>query len=655
MKRIALNTVKLSLIASFFLLSSLLKAQSPSYFSQSSVKNSDGTIDLVFKVDLDEGWYMYNTVKIPNGPAPTAIDLEESPDYELLGELREMTSSKTKFDKGFKMDVEVFEKKAEFRQTIKPLKEGDIGIKGYFIYQTCNGGECIMNEDDIDIKVTSSEALSESGATPVKEKNKNTQGLLGFLLIAFLAGLGGVITPCVFPMIPMTVGFLISSGDKKNGIIKGLIFGISVILIYTLLGVVVSLFQSTSATDALGTHWIPNLIFAILFLVFAISFFGAFEITLPSGLANKADQKADKGGYIAAFFVALAMVIVSFSCTGPFVGSILAAAVTGGFALKPILGMAAFGFAFSLPFVIFSFFPGIMNKLPKSGSWLNMVKVVFAFVLLAFAIKFFYNVDAYFGWHIITRAGFLAIWVVLAALLGLYFLGKIRTPHDSEVQIIGWGRMFASIAIFSFAIYLFTGLFGAPLSSVSGLVPPPDGSTIVAGGGGTVPTATTSVSGQVEGYCGPAKYAGKHTTPYGLKSYFEIEQALECSKETGKPVLLSFKSNTCSVCKVMEATVWSDPQILNILQNDVILASLYVDDKTDLPENEWVISSIDGKEKKTLGRKLRDYQLSRFDIASQPYYVLVDANEKILTTPMGSGSIEEFLSFLQKGIENGAL
>ena len=291
-----------------------------------------------------------------------------------------------------------------------------------------------------------------------------------------------------------------------------------------------------------------------------------------------------------------------------------------------------------------------MSKLPKSGNWLNMVKVIFAFILLAFSIKYFYNVDAYFGWHIITRAGFLAIWIVLAAMLGFYFLGKIRTSHDGEDAAIGWGRLFAAIAMFSFAVYLFMGLIGAPLSSISGLIPPPDGSTIVAGGSGSPITSTTS--GQVEGYCGPAKYSGKHTTPYGLKSYFEVEQALECSRETGKPVLLSFKSNTCSVCKVMEATVWSDPQILNILQNDIIMTSLYVDDKTDLPQNEWSISTIDGKEKKTLGRKLRDYQLSRFDIASQPYYVLIDANEKVLTTPMGSGSVDEFLNFLKKGIEN---
>lgn len=408
-------------------------------------------------------------------------------------------------------------------------------------------------------------------------------------------------------------------------------------------------FQSTDATDTLGTHWIPNLLFAILFIVFAISFFGAFEITLPSGLANKADARADKGGLIAAFFVAFAMVIVSFSCTGPFVGSILAAAVTGGLALKPILGMFFFGLAFSLPFVIFSFFPSLMKKMPKSGGWLNVVKVVFAFILLGFSFKYLASVDAYFGLGIITRSLFISVWIVLAIMLGVYLLGKFKTSHDSDTPYVGTGRLVLAIASFSFAVYLLPGMFGAPLASLSGLIPPADESTFTIGSQSSqsaFATTQDSTQGTV-----PVKYANpQHKAPYGLTSYYEIEQAIEVSKQLNKPVLLSFKAVTCSACKLMEATVWSDPKVLDVLKNKVVLASLYVDDRTELPVAEQVTSKLDGKVKNTLGRKLRDYQLSRFGVASQPYYVLVDQNENVLVKPVGECSKEEFLKFLNDGI-----
>ena len=392
-------------------------------------------------------------------------------------------------------------------------------------------------------------------------------------------------------------------------------------VIYTLLGLVVALFQSTAATDAIGTHWIPNLIFALLFLVFAVSFLGAFEITLPSGLANKADREADKGGYVAAFFVALAMVIVSFSCTGPFVGSILAAAVLDGVALRPIVGMAVFGLGFSLPFVVLSFFPGVMKKLPKSGGWLNMVKVVFAYIMLAFAMKFLYNIDAYFGWGIITRLGFIAVWVVLALLLGLYFLGVFRTSHDSPTEGIGWGRHIAGIVCITFAFYLIPGLFGAPLQSISGLIPPMDGSTLTISSGNN------------------AAGAGDNTAASGystIKSYTNLEEALAESKAAGKPVFIAFKSHTCSVCKQMEATVLSSAEVMDMLSNDFVVANLYVDDKTE------------DAEYRTLGRRYRDFEMKQFASASQPLYAVVDAEGKTLSGPVGSCTQEEFVEFLNK-------
>ena len=411
-------------LLAFFALSTL-NAQPTATWQYEQKDNGDGTIDLIFKADVAAHWYMYNTQLIQNGPLPTTFEVKNIKGFELVGKLKDLAKPKTKMDESFGLEVKVFEKKASFVQTIRRTTKEMFKVEGLLTFQTCNGGECLMDEVDVAFNVPSAD-------TPVS--TDNNQGLLIFLLIAFAAGLGGVFTPCVFPMIPMTVSFFISgSGSKKDGIAKGLIFGLSVTLIYTLIGVIVALFQSTDATDTLGTHWIPNLLFAILFIVFAISFFGAFEITLPSGLANKADARADKGGLVAAFFVAFAMVIVSFSCTGPFVGSILAAAVTGGLALKPILGMFAFGLAFSLPFVIFSFFPSLMKKMPKSGGWLNVVKVVFAFLLLGFSMKYLAAADAYFGLGIITRSIFISVWIVLAILLGICSISASRNVWSTAI------------------------------------------------------------------------------------------------------------------------------------------------------------------------------------------------------------------------------
>ncbi|MGE0091826.1 MAG: protein-disulfide reductase DsbD family protein [Bacteroidales bacterium] len=639
-------------------------SQEAAVWSFEQKDNGDGTIDLIFKADIQHPWYMYNTTQFENGPLPTNFEINQGPEFESVGKLKDILTPRPKYDDAFGMDVLVFEKEAAFSYTIKRLTNEPFKVEGILIFQTCNGSECLMDEIDVSFSIKAG-TIAQEGSRTIKNdipkenstsgqsENKANQGLFTFLLIAFAAGLGGVFTPCVFPMIPMTVSFFIGgNGKKRDGIIKGLVFGISVTLIYTLVGVIVALFQSTDATDAMGTHWIPNLLFAVLFMIFAISFFGAFEITLPTGLANKADAKADKGGFIASFFVAFAMVIVSFSCTGPFVGSILAAAVTGGLAIKPILGMAAFGLAFSLPFVIFSFFPSLMKKMPKSGGWLNIVKVVFAFILLGFSLKFLSTVDAYFGWGILTRALFISIWIAISILLGIYLLGKLKTSHDSDTPFVGTFRILLAIASFSFAIYLVPGLFGAPLASLSGLIPPQDGSTIVLGSSTVSSNGSASINEPSKGLCGQARYATvKNRAPHGLPSYYTVEDAIECAKETGKPILLSFKAQTCSVCKVMEATVWSKPEVLEIIREKYVLASLYVDDRTELPQNEQVVSQIDGKLKNTLGRKLRDYQLSRFGVASQPYYVLIDSNQNVLTEPVGESSVEEFMSFLNSGIE----
>lgn len=613
-----LSSIFISMIAGLALLlsSSPVCGQDVVFVKTSNNILSDGNVELVFNLEIMDGWYMYSATPVKGGPMTANFEIAEGAPVVAVGALEDAEEAHSKFDSAFGLDVFYFEGKGAMKQVVKPSADGNFTVQGTLVFQTCNGEECLINEQDVtfNVKVEGAEVLEAP-----KTKKGGDESLLWFLLIAFAAGLSGVVTPCVFPMIPMTVGFLVGGGSsKKSGIMKGVVFGLSVVLIYTALGLIVSLFGSTAATDALGTHWIPNLIFAALFIVFAISFLGAFEITLPSSLANKADRQADKGGYVGAFFVALAMVIVSFSCTGPFVGSILAAAVVGGVSLKPILGMAVFGAAFSLPFVVCSFFPGMMKKLPKSGGWLNVIKVIFAFVLLAFAVKFIYNVDAYFGWGIITRLGFIAIWLTLVVLLGLYFLGIIRTTHDSPVNGIGWGRMLAAIACFAFAFYLIPGLFGAPLKSISGFIPPMDGST----------TVISAPSGNSDG---SSAAMGGYSS---LESATTLEEAIKESQESGKPIFLSFKSQTCSVCKVMEATVLNDPAILEKLSENFIIANLYVDDKTA------------DAEYKTLGKRYRQYEMEKFGSASQPLYAIIDHTEKVLSGPVGNSSIEEFSTFL---------
>ncbi|MFA7116210.1 MAG: cytochrome c biogenesis protein CcdA [Bacteroidales bacterium] len=618
--------MKKILLSIFILITSvIIYAQPNNFFSQSSKTLKDGNIELSFTVDLSVGWHVYSSIPIPNGPMPFTLETDDSSNYELVGQVKDKGNATTEFDSGFQKDVKLFTGKATFIQIIKPLTNQAFKVTGSISYQTCNGQTCLTNEESINQTisanknitiVTDSTATTEIKTISNTNNPKKEKSLLMFLLIAFAAGLAGVFTPCVFPMIPMTVGFFVSGDSKKNGIIKGLIFAISVILLYTLLGLIVALFQTTTAPDTLGTHWIPNLIFALLFLTFAISFFGAFEITLPNNLANKADRKADKGGYVAAFFVAFAMVIVSFSCTGPFVGSILAAAVSDGVTLKPILGMAIFGLSFSLPFVIFSFFPGFMKKLPKSGGWLNTIKVIFAFVLFGFAIKYFYNVDAYFGWGIITRLGFLSIWIVLAILLGLYFLGVYRTKNDTKIEGLGWGRIMIVIVCFSFAVYIIPGLFGAPLKSISGLIPPKDGSTLV------LLSQHTDNNTSIKGFS-------------SLKTYKDLDKALATAKKENKPIFLMFKSHTCSVCKQMEATVLNESQVSSKLNSQFIVATLYIDDST--PDKEF----------KTRGKKYRNYETKTFGYASQPVFVIINTEGKILSEPIvGKTNTENFMKFL---------
>ena len=497
---------------------------------------------------------------------------------------------------------------------------------------------------------------------PVDEQNlsvssmesQSNMSLWLFFFISILAGLAALLTPCVFPMIPMTVTFFMQSSDNRaNAITKALIYGVSIIVIYTFIGLILSITLGPGFINWLSTHWLPNILFFILFTIFAASFFGMFEIVLPSWIVNRSDKQADKGGYAGAFFMALTLVLVSFSCTAPLVGGLLVEAATGE-VIKPVVGMFGFSLAFAFPFTLLAFFPSWLSKLPKSGGWLNSVKVVLGFIILALGMKFLIIPDQTYHWGILDREIYLAIWIVIFTLMGFYLLGKIKLSHDSDLPHISVQRLALSIVTFAFVLYLIPGMFGAPLKAISGLLPPEashdfDLKAIIRDNAGNNTGISTKANLNI---CEEPKYADFLHLPHGLQGYFDYEQGLACAKKLNKPIFLDFNGHGCANCKDMEANVWTDPKVLKYLREDFVIIALYVDDKKELPEEEWITSTFDGKVKKTIGKKNTDFQISRFKNNSQPYYVLLDNNEKMLTPkPIGRVGVKEFIEFLEKGKE----
>jgi len=462
-----------------------------------------------------------------------------------------------------------------------------------------------------------------------------------------VAGLLALLTPCVFPMIPMTVTFFSTdSGGKRKGAVKIAIFyGLSIIFIYTFLGIIVAMLFGPAAANFLSTHWLPNVLFFLVFVIFGLSFLGMFEITLPNWLINKADAQADKGGIYGAFFLAFTLVLVSFSCTGPIVGAILVESA-GGQLLKPTLGMFAFSLAFAIPFSLFAIFPSWLSSLPKSGGWLNSVKVVLGFLELALALKFLSIADQVYHWGILDREVYLALARVIFTVMGFYILGKIRLPNDSEVKIISVPRLVLSLITFSFVIYLIPGMFGAPLKALSGYLPPLTSHDF------ELPeiirqNATANLDDADKGnICDKPKYANFLHLPHGLVGYFDYEQALQCAKDLKKPLFVDFTGWGCVNCREMEYNVWSHPEVLKRLKNDYVVVSLYVDEKVKLPESEWYKSKYNGKKIKSIGKKNADFQILRFNNNAQPFYVLLDNEEPALEVPSDKQEREAYFKFL---------
>jgi len=653
---------KYSLVAILLLSVLSVSAQiyDPVTWNFSYEKTGDKQYELIFTANIEANSHIYAMDVPEGGPIPTSFSFDTVPSYKLEGTTYEVTKPTEKFDDAFGFKIKTFSNKAEFRQKIISDKPA-FTVNGTINYMACNNVTCSPPKDvEFSIKVgdqnTGQASVKQvvTGTLPVS--GSINRGLLKFFLISLLAGFAGVLTPCVFPMIPMTVAFFSQgSEDRGKAIIRAVIFGLSIVLIYTSLGIIVSLTSAGAGiTNALSTNWILNIIFFALFVVFAASFFGAFEIVLPNKWVAGADSRVDRGGMLASFFLGLTTVIVSFSCTGPIIGALLVEAASGD-VLRPTFGMLGFGIAFALPFTIFALFPSVMSRMPKSGGWLNSIKVVLGFIMLAFSMKFLMTIDSVYSLGILSRDVFLAIWIVLFSLLGLYLMGKIKFRHDSDLHHIGVFRLLLIIATFSFVVYLIPGLFGSPLKGISSFLPSPNTTELNLYNMITetryAPTAEVQEA-SVSTLCSEPKYADKFDMPYGLKGYYEYKQGLECASEQGKPVLLDFKGHACANCKLMEAKVWSDPGVLQLLRDKFVIVSLYIDDRTSLPQDEWITSSLDGKVKKTLGKVNEDLEISKFKTNAMPLYVITDDQGNALIEPMPTNlNVEEYKQWLNDGIK----
>ena len=646
-------------------------------------------VTIHFEAEIPDDWYMYSSDFDPDlGPLLTEFTFEESKAYELLGEILPV-GQKKKYDEIWEGEYTYFTDTANFSQEVL-IKKDAPEFRGSIFFQICSdvSGQCIPFDTDFafdamgnSIPADTEEAetgssgitdiLSSRETTGVKghettaagegvekslkpfqnsfnresdEDEQTWTGLLTFFFISFGAGLAALLTPCVFPMIPMTVTFFTKGSGGKKGKINALLYGLFIIVIYTIVGTLFAVLFGAGFANFLATHWLPNLLFFAIFLLFALSFFGMFEIRLPNKLVNRVDKQADRGGLAGIFFMAFTLVLVSFSCTGPIAGTILLQAASGE-AIMPLIGMLGFSLAFAIPFTLFAFFPGWLSSLPKSGGWLNTVKVILGFLELALALKFLSIVDQVYHWNILDRDIYLAIWIVIFALLGFYLLGKLVFPHEKKIESISVPRLMSAILVFSFVVYLIPGLFGAPLKALSGYLPPMGSQDF-----NMVTASVDSVPENSSNSCGTPLYSDFLKLPHGIQGFFDYEQAVACAREQNKPLFIDFTGHGCVNCREMEANVWSDPEVLRRLKNDYVVVALYVDEKTVLPKEKWYTSSYDGKTKKTIGAQNMDFMIQKLNANAQPYYTLLGEEGELLAAPKGYDlDVAAFISFLDKG------
>lgn len=685
-----------------------LAQDNPVHFKMSTKKISDCEYDLIFQAEIDEPWHMYSLNKLSDdGPNPTVFKFNKGKDYELVGKMKQSTPLK-EFDKVFEVNVEYFIHQATYIQRIKLKSSGKISIQGKYEFQACTEEKCIFPPaDEFSFDFTGTGACSvasvESGSASVsvvsdtidslkgekkcvcdsaaivgaykektkasivspvkmsdvnneKVKEKTTSSAWEKFLLGLIAGLGAVLMPCVYSLIPLTVSFFIKrSGTRAKGIRNSLLYGFFIVVTFVIPTMLITIIFGPDTLSQISTNTYLNIFFFLLFVVFALSFFGLFEITLPSSWGNKLDEKADKGGVLGIFFMAATLVVVSFSCTAGFLGTLLTALAEGSSYLYPFAGFTGFGVGIALPFMIFAFFPSWLNSLPKSGGWMTTFKVSVAFIELALAVKFLANADNVNEWGFITREVFISIWIAIFGMLTLYLMGAFKTSHDNDVKHISVGRIIFATITLAFTMYLIPGLWGAPLKIISSFPPPhhysesPDGF-----GGHTTQNANSFINSNPEL---SSLEALRVTGPDGLKIFKDdYENALKYSKLVNKPLFIDFTGKACVNCRLMESNVWVKPEILSLLKDSLVIVSLYVDSKVDLPEKEQKEVFWFGKNRTltTIGDKWAYMQSTLYKTSSQPMYVILDQNEKMIShgtmgTELDARVFKEWLSSGIKG------
>ena len=645
----------------------------PCHWSFKVEQNKPDEAILIATAKLDSGWHLYSQYIDEGGPIPTKFTFNASPNYKLAGKTEEGKPHK-EYDENFLMDLLYFDKEAVFKQKIKVIGKKDFRITGALDYMVCleqcifpppvelsfkikgnpagvdvrsaDDNVSIATQEDPSVAIAQADSATATSADTVPQKKHSVDEMIaalepgcgeknnpesdlsfiGIFIAGMLGGFLALLTPCVFPMIPLTISFFTKrSKTRKKGIFNAVVYAASIIVIYVLLGLLITVGFGSDALNEMASNVYFNMLFFVIFFLFALSFFGAFEITLPSSWVNKADSASERGGLLGIFFMAFTLSLVSFSCTGPIIGTLLVQAAQGSNYIGPLAGMAGFAFALALPFALFAAFPAWLHSLPKSGGWLNSVKVVLGFLELALALKFLSNVDLAYHWGILHREIFLALWIIIFGMMGFYLLGKLKFSHDSEVNHVSIPRLILAILTLSFTLYLIPGIWGAPLKLISGF-PPPD----------FYKEWTTGQS---------------HDCPHNLNCFHDFDEGMAYAKQQGKPVMIDFTGWSCVNCRKMEDNVWSDPKVLKRLAEDYVLISLYVDDKTPLPENQWRVSEHTKRKIKSVGNQWSDMQAGLYNTNSQPYYVLLDNKANLLAVPRGyTPDIHTYTKFLDEGL-----
>lgn len=678
----------------FLSASNLLSAQfgdNPVSWSSKVVKADSNIYEIELKGSMDSEWHIYDLGPYKDGPIATTLTVSGGDGVKTVGAPYIKTSVHKEFSSSFGMEIGTAGDGVVIAQKVSVSSAIPTSVTVTLEWQTCSGESCMPPADEeITIKLPAADTsnnleVAESSATNENETvatdngrdlqansvvssanekkpltENGSKSIWAVILEAIAWGFIALLTPCVFPMVPMTVSFFLKSSggkSKSRGRFMAMFYGLSIIALYTLpiaIIILITYFVGGDAVTAdifnwLATHWIPNILFFLIFMVFAASFFGAFEITMPSRMVNKSDEKSDKGGLVGVFFMALTLVLVSFSCTGPIVSSVLIKS-TQGEIWEPIITMFAFSAAFALPFTIFAFAPSLLKDLPKSGGWLNSVKVVLGFIELALGLKFLSVADQVYQWHLLDRETYLALWIVIFSLLGLYLLGKLRFAHDTPTEHLSVKRLFLSIITFAFVVYMIPGMWGAPLKVLSGYLPPIETLDFNLYKGQNQGISVSGNEHTIAYEIANAKNPAGLKHPDGIHGFYDYAEALEYSKKVGKPLFIDFTGSACVNCREMEARVLSDPRIKQMLNEDYVFLSLYGDIKVDVPESDWV-TLPNGKVLKQLGKINTNLVMGKYEVNAMPYYIITDNSGNEVVEPRGYDlNVESFMEFLKNGI-----